>query len=691
MPRRPSWFPDVRKLAVVLLVGLLTALPATPDAVGWVHRLGLDLLLPLSRALPEQGPAPEVPVFVVAVTEAAYATPPFSGRPQVAWTPMLAEVLGKIDRAGATVVGLDVVYPTTLDQPDLVPGYDRPLLGALRDLAARDALVMGMVRLSARAIEPERRQQIVAGGPRNIRPLNLVLDEDEVVRRYPAVFATADGGTLTSFGTELARRAGAAVPAADFAIDFRHAAGAVRSVSLAALHACADEAAFARFKGAVVLVGTELDVEDRVVAANRLAADRPPPEGCTEAAAEGEVPPLVDRRSIPGVHVHAAAIRTMLDASAPTVVAGAAAGGTVGLWAMAAAALFMRLRPSYGGAALLGGTAALVAAAVVLFAQASVVLPLVAMTAATVFAYAAVYAFRFVTEDRVRRRIAHAFKHYLAPELVDRLAEGAQELKLGGHRQEVTVFFSDIAGFTNLSESLADEPEKLVEVINAYLACMTEVIQAHGGYVDKYIGDAIMAVWNAPLPDPQAEENAVRCALACLRALDRFNAEVVVGRYGRDPIGTRIGINSGLAIVGNMGGASRLNYTVIGDPVNLAARLEGANKTFGTRLMIGESTASRLGAGFVLRRLDRLVVKGKTRPVTVYEPLDGRPDAAARADRFHAALAAYDAQRFAAALAGFEALAAEDSAAAAYVERCRHYLAEPPGEGWDGAYTLTSK
>ncbi|WP_343869159.1 adenylate/guanylate cyclase domain-containing protein [Caenispirillum bisanense] len=683
---------------MALAVAVIAAVPAGLPAADWIHRLGIDLMLPLARLVPDGRPAVAAPIYVVAITEGAYGAPALAGAPQVAWTPHLAKVLSALDGAGARVVGLDLVYPTTLDQPGLVPGYDRPLLHALRALAGRGALVMGMVRLSSRSIEPERRQQMAAGGGGNIRPLNLLMDEDEVVRRYPAAFDSTDGTMIPSFGAELAARAGAAVPSAAFVLDFRPPPGALRTVSFAALHACAeagDAAAFERFRNTVVLVGTELDVEDRFVAANRLAVAPSRVEGCDGAPAAGEPEAIVSRRSISGVHVHAAAVQTLLAASAPAVLAGPAAAVAVGLWAFTAALVFFRLRPARGLAGLGAGTGALAAGGIGLFVAEGIVLPAITMTVAALGAFALIYAFRFVTEDRVRRRISHAFKHYLAPALVDRLAEGGDALRLGGDRRRVTLFFSDIAGFTALSEHLADDPERLVEVINGYLACMTEVIQNHGGYVDKYIGDAIMAVWGAPLPDPAAEENAVRCALACLAALDRFNEDFVVARHGLPPIGTRIGINSGDAVVGNMGGATRLNYTVIGDAVNLAARLEGANKTFGSRLMIGEETAARLPQDIVLRRLDRLVVKGKTRPVAVLEPFgEAKSLPAGRlalADAFHAALELYEARQFDQALARFEVLAGGDPAAAVYVERCRRFIAHPPAADWDGTFTMTSK
>jgi adenylate cyclase len=279
--------------------------------------------------------------------------------------------------------------------------------------------------------------------------------------------------------------------------------------------------------------------------------------------------------------------------------------------------------------------------------------------------------------------------------MVERLAADPKALRLGGEVKRVTLFFSDIAGLTTISESLKETPDKLVKILNKYLTVMTDAVKARGGYIDKYIGDAVMAIWGAPLDDAHAERNAVDAALDCFAALDRFNRDVVQAEYGMKPIGTRIGLNTGIAVVGNMGSTSRLNYTATGDTVNLAARLEGANKEYGSRIMVSEDTANALDDGYVLKRLDRLVVKGKKEPVKVFEVVGRRAelDAAtlARVERFHTALDLYDARDFTAAAGAFDALAGQDGTAPMYAERCRHYLEEPPPADWNGAFEMNTK
>jgi adenylate cyclase len=313
-----------------------------------------------------------------------------------------------------------------------------------------------------------------------------------------------------------------------------------------------------------------------------------------------------------------------------------------------------------------------------------------------------VYVVRFIEELRARRRtetekrrMSERFGRYLAPAIIEQLADDPRALRLGGDRRRVTVFFSDLVGYTSISEALKDRPEQLVELINGYFSVMVSIIERHGGYVDKFIGDAVMAVWGAPLPQADQEMKAVAAGLACVAALRRFNDEVVVGTHGLPPIGARIGVNTGDAIVGNMGSPERFNYTVTGDTVNLASRLEGANKAYGTSIMVGPETADAVGDIYVLRQLDLLAVKGKKIPVRVYEAIcqagDVAADALERINAYNDALALYSARRFAEAEQAFLRLAGEDTVAALYVERCRAYRATPPSTEWDGSFGMTEK
>lgn len=300
----------------------------------------------------------------------------------------------------------------------------------------------------------------------------------------------------------------------------------------------------------------------------------------------------------------------------------------------------------------------------------------------------------YALERRDRRFIHEALGRYTSPALVQRLLENREQLeRFGGARQDLTVYFSDIRGFTSISEGM--DPERLVLLLNEYLSAVTEVIEQHGGYVDKYIGDAVMAVWGAPLATP---DHARRACAAALGIRDRLMA-LRPGwreRFGVE-LHTRAGINTGPMVAGNIGSRRKANYTVLGDSVNLASRLEGANKTYGTEILLGVGTVTAARGGIVARFVDALRVKGKNRSVWVYELLGLGPPAGAEAERlarWEAAVASYRAGRFADALAAFEEerrRAPRDGVAAVYVARCRELALAPPPVGWDGVHVMHEK
>ncbi|HXA38158.1 MAG TPA: adenylate/guanylate cyclase domain-containing protein [Phenylobacterium sp.] len=692
------------RLAAAVGLGLVAgALATLPQSRAFDLR-GLDFLLPLRHlAYGPLFPPSRSDVVIVAVDEQTYRTDPFSNTPKVAWTPYLGYVIDAVDAADPKAIGLDVIYPTSLDRPELLRGYDRPFLLSLRRAADQNRLVLGEARLSGETLAPYPGQVLAARGQDNLRMLDLKLADDDVVRRYWRAFANQEGGETPSFGVELARRAGARAPRDDFIINFNTGPGDVPVYSLADLYACAAEghADYFRkaFAGKVVLFGEAVDVEDRFRSAKRLTWDeasdaRAAPARCKIAADPARFAAAVNRRSMPGVMIHAAAINTLTKHMA---LRQAGPGATFAVVAAATAFLagaFLFLPPVTGAAVGLAALAAELLASVAAL-KADIVAPAPSLLAAAVLSYTLVYAYRFVIEDREKRWIQHAFRHYLAPALVDQLQENPDALKLGGEERWVTVMFTDIAGFTTISEGLKETPDRLVDLMNRYLTVISGVIARHDGYVDKFIGDAVMAVWGAPLNVENAERKAVDAALECQVALDAFNREVVIDFLPSGRMGTRIGLATGVAIAGNMGSAERLNYTVTGDMVNLAARLEGANKEYGASIMISELTAKALGEGYVLRRLDRLIVKGKTEPIVVFEAL-GRRDGVseevlARVADFERALGLHDARDFAAALEIFRKLASVDPPSRVYAERCEAYLVTPPPADWQGEFALKTK
>lgn len=697
-PKRRTWR---RRCILALINGLLVGVVAAGPWADGLHRFGIDFLLPLRHWLyGPLYPAAVSPTVVVSIDEETYRMPPFSETPRVAWTPMLAKVLAAIDDAGARVVGLDLIYPTSLDRPGLLPGYDKPLLQALFKAGRSGRLVLGEVRLSQQSIVPYKGQQAAAGGADNIRPLNLLLDADNVVRRHPASFADEAGGRIRSFAAELAGRAGAK-GGGEFLINYNTGDNDIPTYSLADLHACVDGGDtnyFRRhFAGKVVIVGSALDVEDRRFPAKRLAAGGAgsgPPDRCRIAFDPERFGQLVARQSIPGALIHAAAVNTLLRNDALVMLDRAGTFAVTAASATVLALLFFLLAPAPGVLAAVGLLAVEGGVAAAAFRHGTVA-PVIVLALEAAYVFAAVYAYRFVVEDRARRRIKHAFGRYLAPSLVERLAEGEETLRLGGENRRVTIMFTDIAGYTTLSEGLRSRPEQLVDVLNRYFTVLTGVVERHQGYVVSFMGDAIMGLWGAPASDPAAERHAVAAALEAVAALDEFNRRVVQGEFGLAGIGTRFGINTGPAVVGNTGSASRLNYTATGDTTNLAARLEGANKLYGTRIIISAETARGLDGTIALRHIDRLVVKGKSQPIEVFEVVGYRDrvgvERLARIAEFETALKLYGERRFEAAKAVFERLAVDDEAAKVYVDRCIHYQSEPPSDDWDGSFVSKTK
>lgn len=308
--------------------------------------------------------------------------------------------------------------------------------------------------------------------------------------------------------------------------------------------------------------------------------------------------------------------------------------------------------------------------------------------------FAASATVEYVTEGRQRRQLRAVFDKYMSAEVVDEVMRHPEQVKLGGDRKELTVFFSDVAGFTTISEQLS--PEELVTLLNKYLSAMTKIIRVHRGNVNKYLGDGIMAIFGAPLGDPNHASLACYAALESQETLARLRQEWKAEGYPE--IVARIGINSGPLVVGNMGSEERLEYTVMGDSVNLASRLEGANKFYDTLILLGPRTYELAKADIEARPVDLLRVKGKKEPVQVYELLarKGRLDQARDqvVRTFLEGLEAYKGREFSTAKARFEEalqLDPTDGPSKVYRERAISYLSTPPPLDWDGVYELKSK
>lgn len=299
---------------------------------------------------------------------------------------------------------------------------------------------------------------------------------------------------------------------------------------------------------------------------------------------------------------------------------------------------------------------------------------------------------------RAKERITETFGRYVDPRVVDNLLGNPALSKPGGDRRDMTIQFSDMSGFTTLSERLS--PDSLVDLLNAYFTELAVPIHDHSGVIDKYIGDAIMAYWGPPFTDPahQAEE-AIGSALDQLDRILKFNDKIpdILGvRLDDVHVDLRIGIASGSAVVGTVGSANHHNYTVMGDTVNIASRLEGACKEYKLRLLVEENTR-RDTDKFVFREIDLLRVKGRNEPIRIYQPIcraPGIPDRVELAKTFERGLRMYQAKDFSAALDIFKAcleIYPDDGPSKVFVERSGTLLVAPPPDDWDGVWTMTSK
>jgi adenylate cyclase len=400
--------------------------------------------------------------------------------------------------------------------------------------------------------------------------------------------------------------------------------------------------------------------------------------------------------STPGVLIHMAALDNLLHGQALRPAPAWVSLATLLLLCLVSAGTFMLFR-SY--VIKFGVTIGLAAAYYVLVVHAFSVherwLDLVFPEAALALAFGTAATVEYVTEGKQRRLMRAAFDKYMSAEVVEEIMRNPEAIKLGGEKKDISIFFSDIAGFTTISEKMS--PEDLVMLLNRYLSAMTTIIKnGHRGNVNKYLGDGIMALFGAPLDD------LAHASLACYAALD-CQAELVRLRgiwrqEGLPEIGARIGINSGPCIVGNMGSEERMEYTVTGDTVNLASRLEGAGKFYGTSILIGQRTAELAKKDVEVREIDLLRVKGKKEPVVVFELLarKGQLDENKRrvVEVYLEGLAAYKTRNFSTACARFSeavALDSSDGPSRVYLERSANYRQTPPPSDWDGVYELTSK
>ena len=426
-------------------------------------------------------------------------------------------------------------------------------------------------------------------------------------------------------------------------------------------------------KDKVVFIGADLAAENKT---GGPAVDRFPT-------------PVDEDTLMPGVEIHANALNTILNQSFIRVASLKVIWTLLVLIALLTTFYTNALRPLTAGFATVATCIVAAIAVFYIFNHYNYWLPSVRPIALVALVYSGNTLAQYRLAVQERAQIQKAFKHYVSGEVLNELMKNPENLGLGGREVEATVLFTDIAGFSKISEKIT--PQELTQMLNQYFELLATVIMKEGGMVNKFIGDAVMAIWGVPLENPNHAIQACRASLQMHRAM-----------LSMDPIKCRIGINTGRMIAGNMGSHERFEYTVIGDAVNLASRLEGVNKPYKTDVMISEMTEEKVRGHFLLREVDSIRVIGKLKPVRIYQLLDIMENKEAvehqrwteMIDSFLPALEAYKTRQWDIATQLFEQhgiFFPEDAVAHIYLDRCRAFQASPPADDWDGVYQMETK
>lgn len=583
-----------------------------------------------------------------------------------------ARLLDRLREAGVAAVGFDIVF-SDLTQPQ----DDEPFAAAIRrfphvvlasDLAFREsAAVRQWFRVDPHSLF------LQAGALQGYSSLEV--DDDAVLRRVPIVQDAFWRALLWKFDQA---RPGV-VPSLDASDDMRiRYLGGPHTFTYVPYHHLLDPEKNLPphwkefFRDNIVLVGRKLSVIGDV------------------GAAQGEMyqTPFYyrTREFMPRVEAHANLVANMV---ARQALREAPAGWPLGAWTSAVfiGLLFMRRwHPLRSGIVLALLIAALAALEYGFFHYQGTWIPAAGAMMTVALIYVSQGAVAFIAEQRQRGAIKDAFSMYVSPALVDEVIAHPERLKLGGERRELTILFTDLAGFTGVAERL--DPEKVSALVNRHLSDMTETILEHSGTVEKFVGDGIMAFWGAPIADSRQSERAVLAAIDMQKRWGARSAEIFADTGA--PLGMRIGINRGACIVGNMGGNNRFDYTAVGDAVNLASRLEGVNKAYGTKILASESVVAAVANAIRFRNVDTVRVKGKQVGITVYTPCDDEALIAMSTE----ALAAYREGKFEAAEELWKRLLAaypDDPVAAAFLERIARLRKKGWPAEWDGVTTLDEK
>lgn len=656
----------------------------------------------------------------------------------------IADMVANLTKLGAVVIAFDVIFaePDRLNPDnaaDTFRNLDEETKAKLRTLPSNDQIFADAMRRSRVVLgqsglpevltqfdktlpvtgfamlgeDPQRFMFNFPGLLRNTQVLEKAAagrglltinpERDGIIRRVPMIMQ-AQGATMPSLTFEMLR-----VATGTDTIFIKSDVAGIKSVAVKGLEVPTDR------NGQLWIHFAQNDPSIYVSAADVLEGKVAPEKIArklvligTSAVGLNDIKTTPVSPAMPGVEIHAqvleAALTKMLLSQppyAPLLEFGAAL--LLGILVIAFAPMF--------GPVTLVAVGALFAALLVgtswyFYTQHRLLIDFTYPLLSTTLIYLTLIFSSFVREQAQRRQIRSAFGQYLSPALIEQLAQSPEKLVLGGEEREMTIMFSDVRGFTTISESYKHDPQGLTTLMNRFLTPLTNAILARKGTIDKYMGDAIMAFWNAPLDDKEHQLNACEAAIDMLERIDELNKqrelEAKEGGHAYIPINVGVGLNTGMCVVGNMGSDLRFDYSVLGDSVNLASRLEGQSKEYGFPIIVGSKTALAVKEKFAILELDFIMVKGKKEPEVIYA-IAGREDVA-HSGRFQRLrnltiemLACYRSRDWEGALAAIERGRQTDDRNALellynlYEARVQGYQNNPPPKDWNGAFALLTK
>ena len=656
----------------------------------------------------------------------------------------LADLVTELTNLGAVVIAFDVVFsePDRLNPEfvaDTFANLDAETRAKLRALPSNDQVFADAIRASRVVLgesgsadelaaidktlpvtglamlgeEPQRFMFEFPGLLRNTKVLEHAAagrglftirpERDGIVRRVPMIML-AQGQTMPSLSFEMLR-----VATGSGTIPIKAEKAGIKSLGIKGLQLPTDRNGqlwvhYARHDASLYVPA--INVLEKTVAPEKIAGKLVLIG--TSAVGLNDIKTTPVSRAMPGVEIHAQVLESALTGE---VIAQPFYGIAIEFaTALLFGLLVIAFAPLFGPVTLvaLGATfaTALIGTSWYFYSQHRLLIDFTYPLLSTTSIYLTLIFSSFVREQQQRKQIRTAFSQYMSPALVAQLALSPEKLVLGGEEREMTIMFSDMRGFTSISETYKSDPQGLTALMNRFLTPLTNAILNRNGTIDKYMGDAIMAFWNAPLDDKQHQLNACEAALDMLERVDELNQERMeeAQEEGRPfiPLNVGVGLNTGTCVVGNMGSDMRFDYSVFGDSVNLASRLEGQSKEYGFPIIVGSTTALAVKDKFAILELDFLMVKGKKEPEVIYA-IAGREDTA-QSGRFQRLrnltiemLACYRGRDWEGALAAIERGRRTDEVHSLellfnlYEARICDFQQAPPPEDWNGAFALLTK